>query len=201
MKRTKNNSLFGLFLVALVLLASCGTNNPPSKALDSFAEQEEIDRELIELYFYPSTVRMLDKFISSGEGGILEGVKEGRLFYASSDSSDVIQENMSMLRKDLTAEGFELLAEFRSKGTKTVAFVREKKINRYVVVVGGKEVPSMMVEMKGEISMKTLQGLSTLNSDKVMNLLDIGLNDDLEEIEELEEPDFGEPDTTETNEE
>jgi hypothetical protein len=196
MKRIKTNRIFAFAI--LLLLASCTADNPPSRALNDFIDREEVDSELIELYFYPSTVRMLDKFISTEEGGLLKGVEEGRLFYTSSDSADVIQSNLPKLRKELAAEGFELLGEFRRSGTKTVAYVREKNINRYVVVVGGEDVPSMMVELKGDISMKTLQGLSTLNSDKVMDLLDLGIG---EEPTEGEETDASASDSTDTSNE
>ncbi|MGB6035789.1 MAG: DUF4252 domain-containing protein, partial [Cryomorphaceae bacterium] len=157
-----------------------------------YIERPEIDDELVELYFYPSTVRMLDKFISNGEGGILDGVKEGRLFYAKSDSLDILQRDVKELKDGFKSEGFELLAEMKSGEMNTVAFVREASIDRYIVLVGGVDVATMLVEMKGEISMKTLQGLSNLNSENVMSLLDITNSN--------EEEQAGEPDSKEMEE-
>ena len=69
--------------------------------------------------------------------------------------------------------------------TKTVAFVREDEVNRYVVLLGGPEVTSMLIEMKGEISMSTLRGLNDLNSENVMSLLDLTGNKQSRENNEI----------------
>jgi hypothetical protein len=45
----------------------------------------------------------------------------------------------------------------------------------------------MLVELKGEISIATLQGLSDLNSDKVMSLLNITDTDKEEIVNESKE--------------
>ena len=181
--RPINISLFFILLVA----ASCTEVNPPSKTLDEYIERSEIDRELVDLYFYPTTVRMLDKFISNGEGGILKGVKEGRLFFTNSDSLDFLQRDMKELKSGLESEGFELLAEFRNGDTKSIAYIRDLSIDRYVVLIGGADVSTMLVELKGEISIATIQGLSDLNSDKVMSLLNITDTDKAEIMDESEE--------------
>jgi hypothetical protein len=128
---------------------------------------------------------MLDKFISNGEGGILEGVKEGRLFYTKSDSLDILQRDMKELKSGLESEGFELLAEFRSGDVKSIAYIRDLSIDRYVVLIGGPDVATMLVELKGEISISTLQGLSDLNSENVMSLLDL-TKDEAEKSDEVE---------------
>ncbi|HKL40325.1 MAG TPA: DUF4252 domain-containing protein [Cryomorphaceae bacterium] len=174
-----------MLLFILTLAAGCTSVNPPSDTLDDYIARPEIEEELMELYFYPSTVRMLDKFISNGEGGILKGVEEGRLFYTKSDSLDILQRDKQGLKKGLKSEGFELLGEFRSGDMTTVAYVRDLSIDRYVVLLGGTDVATMLVEMKGEISMETLQGLSDLNSANVMSLLDLtgGEEEPPEEIE------------------
>ena len=177
--------------------------NPPSNTLDDYIARPEIEEELMELYFYPSTVRMLDKFISNGKGGILEGVEEGRLFYSKSDSLDILQRDKQTLKKGLETEGFELLGEFRSGDMTTVAYVRDLSVDRYVVLLGGPDVATMLVEMKGEISIETLQGLSNLNSANVMSLLDLtgGDEEQPEEIEPIdsEETDEAPADSVNTN--
>jgi hypothetical protein len=179
------------------MAAGCAEVNPPSEALNDYIERPEIDQELGELYFYPTTVRMLDKFISNGEGGILEGVKEGRLFFAKSDSLDILQRDVKELENGLKSEGFELLAEFKSGDMSTVAYVRDQTIDRYVVLVGGDGVATMLIEMKGEISLETIQGLSDLNTDNVMSLLDLARGNNEELIDESESEE-AEPDTTKT---
>ncbi|MCH2214646.1 MAG: hypothetical protein MK086_05695 [Flavobacteriales bacterium] len=178
-----NNSI--LFFSGVLMLTSCAEVNPPSETLNQYIEREEIERELSEFYFYPTTVRMLDKFITAGKGGVLDGVQEGRLFYAKYDTMDVLQRDLPDLRKRLKDERFELLAEFRMGATKTVAFVREDEVNRYVVLLGGPEVTSMLIEMKGEISMSTLRGLNDLNSENVMSLLDLTGNKQSRENNEI----------------
>jgi hypothetical protein len=195
MKTTRpiNSSLIFILLLA----AGCAEVNPPSEALNDYIERPEIDQELGELYFYPTTVRMLDKFISNGEGGILEGVKEGRLFFAKSDSLDILQRDVKELENGLRSEGFELLAEFKSGDMSTVAYVRDQTIDRYVVLVGGDGVATMLIEMKGEISLETIQGLSDLNTDNVMSLLDLARGNNEELIDESESEE-AEPDTTKT---
>ena len=190
-KKIPSNSI--LFCLGVLFLASCAEINPPSETLDDYIAREEIERELSEFYFYPTTVRMLDKFVTEGEGGILDGVKEGRLFYTKYDTLDVLQRDLPDLREGLKNEDFELLAEFRMGTTKTVAFMREDEINRYVVLLGGPEVTSMLIEMKGEISMSTLRGLNDLNSENVMSLLDLTGNKSSREEEEDGEDDFNTP--------
>lgn len=174
---TRNLNRILILSIGLFSLAGCTEVNPPSETLDAFIANEENDRQLIELYFYPSTVRMIDKFLSNGEGGLLDGVKEGRLFYSKLDTVDVLQGDLPKLRKGLENEGFGLLAEFRNGSAKTVAFVREASIDRYVVLVGGADVPALIVELKGDISMATLRGLNDLNSNKVMSLLELSSED------------------------
>ncbi|MCZ4408305.1 DUF4252 domain-containing protein [Cryomorphaceae bacterium 1068] len=186
-----------MFLI-LLIGASCTQVNPPSKTLDEYVERPEVDQEVVGLYFYPTTVRMLDKFISNGEGGMLEGVKEGRLFYTNSDSIDILRRDMKELRSGLESEGFELLAEFRSGDTKSIAYIRDLSIDRYVVMIGGADVTTMLVELKGEISIETIQGLSDLNSNKVMSLLNITDTDKEEIVNESEEKDESDTLSTET---
>jgi len=193
-RRPNNYILFCILLIA----ASCTEVNPPSQTLDDYINRPEIGDELVELYFYPSTVRMLDKFISNDEGGILDGVKEGRLFYTKSDSLDILQRDFKELKDGFKSEGFELLAEMKSGEMNTVAYVREESIDRYIVLVGGVEMATMLVEMKGEISMKTLQGLSTLNSQNVMSLLDITNTDKKEKADESDMEELEEADTLNT---
>lgn len=195
--RTRRSNNYILFCI-LLIAASCTEVNPPSQTLDDYINRPEIDDELVELYFYPSTVRMLDKFISNDEGGILDGVKEGRLFYTKSDSLDILQRDFKELKYGFKSEGFELLAEMKSGEMNTVAYVREESIDRYIVLVGGVEMATMLVEMKGEISMKTLQGLSTLNSQNVMSLLDITNTDKKEKADESDMEELEEADTLNT---
>lgn len=164
---------YHLLTLIVLLLASCSEINPPSKTLDDYIERDEIEKELVELYFYPTTVRMLDKFISNGEGGILNGVEEGRLFYAKFDTLNILKRDMETLRSGLESEGFEMLAEFRSGDMKTIALVRDESIDRYVVFLVGSDISTMLIEMKGEISLATLQGMSDLNSENIMSLLDL----------------------------
>jgi len=185
--RIKRPINFAILLI-LGLTAGCASVNPPSETLDDYIERPEIEEELMELYFYPSTVRMLDKFISQGSGGILEGVEEGRLFYTQSDSVDILNRDKSDLREGLETEGFELLAEFRSGDMNTIAYVRDRSVDRYVVLVGGTDVATMLVEMKGEISMETLKGLSDLNSANVMSLLDMTKGEE-KKVEDAESSD------------
>lgn len=163
---------FLVLIFTLLVAVGCREINPPSQTLDDYIARPEVDDALAELYFYPTTVRMLDKFISNGKGGILDGVVEGRLFYGSSDSLDILKTDMPELIKGLKNEGFEQLAEFKSGDVKTVAFIRDESIDRYVALIGGGDVATMLVELKGEISFETLQGLSDLNSDNVMSLLE-----------------------------
>lgn len=198
--RIKKPSNFALLLI-LTLAAGCASVNPPSDTLDDYIARPEIEEELMELYFYPSTVRMLDKFISNGEGGILEGVVEGRLFYSKSDSLDILQRDKNELKKGLETEGFELLGEFRSGDMTTVAYVRDLAVDRYIVLLGGTDVATMLIEMKGEISMETLQGLSALNSANVMSLLDLtgGEEEQPEEIEPSDIEESGEAPMDSTN--
>ena len=195
--RTRRSNNYILFCI-LLIAASCTEVNPPSQTLDDYINRPEIGDELVELYFYPSTVRMLDKFISNDEGGILDGVKEGRLFYTKSDSLDILQRDFKELKDGFKSEGFELLAEMKSGEMNTIAYVREESIDRYIVLVGGVEMATMLVEMKGEISMKTLQGLSTLNSQNVMSLLDITNTDKKEKADESDMEELEEADTLNT---
>ncbi|MEM9053035.1 MAG: hypothetical protein AAGC47_13355 [Bacteroidota bacterium] len=198
--KIQSNSIHLFIILGVLFLASCAEINPPSETLDDYIAREEIERELSEFYFYPTTVRMLDKFITEGNGGVLDGVKEGRLFYTKYDTLDVLQRDLPDLREGLKNENFELLAEFRMGTTKTVAFMREDKINRYVVLLGGPEVTSMLIEMKGEISMSTLRGLNDLNSENVMSLLDLTGNKSSKQKEVNEDPDFNSPtDSTRTD--
>ncbi|MFT6998404.1 MAG: hypothetical protein ACJAQ4_002165 [Cryomorphaceae bacterium] len=193
--RTKRPINFSLIFI-LLLATGCAEVNPPSETLNDYIERSEIEQELGELYFYPTTVRMLDKFISNGEGGILEGVKEGRLFYSKSDSLDILQRDVKELENGLKSEGFELLAEFKSGDMTTIAYVRDQSIDRYVVLLGGDDAATMLLEMKGEISMKTIQGFSALNTDNVMSLLDLAKNE--EEIIDEHESEETESDTSKT---
>jgi hypothetical protein len=110
---------------------------------------------------------------------------------------DILQRDVKELENGLRSEGFELLAEFKSGDMSTVAYVRDQTIDRYVVLVGGDGVATMLIEMKGEISLETIQGLSDLNTDNVMSLLDLARGNNEELIDESESEE-AEPDTTKT---
>jgi hypothetical protein len=166
-RKKKNKAI--LFLV--LFLAACGMNNPPSETLDEYAEDPEVDRAISEFYFYPSTVRMIEKVLTAGDANVLEGVRSGRVFYGTDDSLNVIARDMTQLKSELKEEGFEMLGEFRQGKERTLAFVREGGLNRYVVILVGES--SLLVELEGDISMSTIQGLNKLNSDRVMELFDL----------------------------
>ncbi len=141
-----------LFFLLLVVLFGCQDANPPSETVNEYLERPEIKQELSVIYFYPSTVRMLNKVLTNGGENLLEGVEEGRLAFGGSDSLDVFQRDMSEIKTSLNEEGFEFLAEMRSGSVLTLAYVREAKPNRYVALLGEKG-STMLIELKGEISM------------------------------------------------
>lgn len=162
------------FLVILtVLVGACSDNNPPSDTLSDYTRSTEKEEALSALYFYPTTVRMLEKVMSqSGETGILSGVKSGRIIYGVDDSLDVLKADFDELSHGLKDEGFELLGEFKSGSDRTVAYVREGKTKRYVALLAS-EASTILVELYGELSIETIRGLSQLNTDNVMSLFDL----------------------------
>jgi len=188
-------------LIVVLITAGCSEDNPPSDTLDDYIENPEHDPLLSELYFYPTTVRMIEKVLmKNGQEGLLEGVKGGRIIYGTDDSLDVLSRDIDQLKSGLSDEGFEFLGEFKSEGQHIVAYVREGRNNRYVAMLPGVN-STMVVELHGEVSLKTIRGLSQLNSESALSLFDFPSNED--EPEEEDDQKEGEEaiEAEETNEE
>jgi hypothetical protein len=165
--RTSNTIILLVFLTC----SACTDNNPPSETITVYTEEN--DEALGELYFYPTTVRMLEKVLTTGsQEGVFEGVESGRILYGKSDSLDILKQDFDELVKGVNKEGFELLVEFKSRGERTVAYVREGSPNRYIALLSG-GVSTILVELEGDLSLETIRGLSQLNSENVMSLFDL----------------------------
>ena len=159
-----------LGLVLLVYLASCRPRIPESTTLTAFSNRDNTGFRA--LYFYPSTIRMLGRAFGDSTGSFLNEIHRGRLFFTLSDSVPLIKATFDELSQGVAGEGFQVLMEMRSPGSRVSAWMREGNVPDYVVFMNGSN-GTLIMEVAGNLSAASLRQLSTLDLSKAAGFLDI----------------------------
>lgn len=183
MRKVKNNSLAAAIVLAGVF-AACGGSPRQSDAITDFSKKH--DGVLKGFYFYPSTVRMVGNILGDGNGEVLKDIEQGRVFVLWNDETDPESLNFSGVKKDIQAEGFELLMSIKSKGVMVDAYQLDMSPPVFVLFINDPDVP-FIIEMTGEISMNALQGIASMDFDKANELLNLFPEYEEESPEEKEE--------------
>lgn len=138
------------------------------------AEFKENHKTALSLYFYPSTLRMINIERNPEFDELINGIKKARFFKL--DSGAVSKDDFSRLVKDLTNDGFEEVMFIKNKDMDLRVWGSEKRHPELVILSkSGDEL--MLLEINGMINVAKIPKLTqTFNQEgltKILNLTGI----------------------------
>lgn len=153
-----------LLFSMLILAAGCTKQN----AVSDFVQ----DRDMaLSLYFYPSTLRMIniDRNVEYDE--MIEGIKLARYFML--DSAQVLNADIPMLITELTNDGFEEVMYIKNKDTDIQVMALEKETPEFVILSKSDEEITVL-EVVGLINVAKLPKLTqTFSEDGFLDVFNL----------------------------
>ncbi len=168
MRRIRISSI--VILLIAVLCISCGRKNAESTALTEYLATAPDNVRT--LYFYPSTIRMLAGMLGDETGASLNEIKRGRLSLTFGGGDTDFQNSFDPLKTAIDDDGFTSIMKLNAPDGKIDIFYREEPEDGYLLFID-QEGSTFILEITGEISMQTIQQLSTLDMGRAMGLLNI----------------------------
>jgi len=139
-----------LLFSLLILAAGCTKQN----AVSDFVQ----DRDMaLSLYFYPSTLRMINIDRNTEYDEMIKGIKQARYFML--DSAQVLNADIPKLIAELTNDGFEEVMYIKNKDTNIQVMALEKETPEFVILsVTDQEVT--LLEVIGMINVAKIPKLT-----------------------------------------
>lgn len=137
-----------------------------SSIISEFKENHET---ALSLYFYPSTLRMINIERNVEFDEMISGIKKARFFKL--DSGTVTKIDLSELAEELTNEGFEEIMFVKNKDMDLKVWGLEKK-NPELVVLSKSGDELMLLEINGMINVAKIPKLTqTFNQEGFIDIL------------------------------
>lgn len=182
MKNQIKTSLVAVILC--LLISSCGKSTTESEALTSFISEHK--RDVQTLYFYPSTVRMLGNVVGAENNAAFDDVESGRFVFTWDHERIDLAFYFDEILNEASTEGFEMLAEMNTSDSQTLVYLNDQNKAVYLVLLQN-SFGNFIVEIVGELSMKSITSLSQLDFKDIAGT--IGLNQIDEEVSVEEKSD------------
>lgn len=156
------------FVFFLLLLLSANPGLSQSSTVTDFKENHGT---ALSLYFYPSTLRMLNLDRNKEFDDMIREIKKARFF--KMDSGAVNNEDLSKLESELRKEGFEEVMFMKSKDMDVKVWGIEKRNPAMVILSkSGEEV--MLLEVNGMINITKIPKLTeTFNQNSFLDVLNL----------------------------
>lgn len=139
-----------------------------SSVVTNFKENHET---ALSLYFYPSTLRMINIERNVEFDEMISDIKKARFFKL--DSGVVSKDDLARLEKDLTNEGFEEVMFMKSKDMDLRVWGLEKR-NPELVILSKSNEELMLLEINGMINIAKIPKLTqTFNQDGFIDILNL----------------------------
>ncbi len=153
------------FLILLFLSISCLAQN------SAVTEFKENHGAALSLYFYPSTLRMVNLERNAEFDEMIRHVKKARFFRM--DSASVTQEDLQSLSAKLSEDGFEEIMMVKNKEMDLRIWGLDQRIPETIVISkNGYEV--MLLEIEGMINVvKIPKIMDSFNENAFLNVLDL----------------------------
>jgi hypothetical protein len=185
MRRINPSSSFLVVLVLGLFLSACSVDNR-SRVLDDFHEAHQ--RDLRSFYFYPSTIRTFAKLMGGDYETSLSELRECKVFLCWDADEKELVDDFKQLEKDILEAGFEKLGVMKKSGNRISMNVNDTANPPIYVLLIDNEDGNYVLELKGDISYKTLTKLSSMDFSSLDGLIDLGKPSAEEAQEEKNEP-------------
>jgi hypothetical protein len=153
-----------LFFILLISIVACKEQN----AVSEFAENNE---NAFKLYFYPSTLRMINIDQNPEYNSMIKEVKQARYFRL--DSAQLAAANILELKSGLKQEGFEEVMSLQNKNNNIKVLALDKKIPEFVVL-SESENELMLLEIQGMINVAKVPKLyQSFQSNAFLDVLNL----------------------------
>lgn len=153
-----------LLFSLLILAAGCTKQN----AVSDFVQDRDMARSL---YFYPSTLRMINIDRNPEYDEMIEGIKLARYFIL--DSAQVLNADIPNLITELTNDGFEEVMYIKNKDTNIQVMALEKETPEFVILSKSDEEITLL-EVVGMINVAKIPKLSqTFTTNGFLDVLNL----------------------------
>jgi hypothetical protein len=154
------------FLVFFIILSSLSFAQ--SNVVTDFKENHET---ALSLYFYPSTLRMINIERNLEFDEMIREIKKARFF--KMDSGAVSKADLSKLEKDLTNIGFEEVMFIKNKDTDIRVWGLDKR-NPELVIISKSDEELMLLEINGMLNIAKIPKLTqTFNRSGFLEVLNL----------------------------
>jgi len=162
------------FLLSLTILLSLNSViRAQSSAVTEFKDNHNTT---LALYFYPSTLRMINLQHNEEYDEMIRNIKKARFFKL--DSGAVTPEQLSVLSETLIKSGYEEMMEMKSKGNDIKVLGLEKHTPE-IVVISRNGDECMLVEVTGMINIAKIPKLiDAFNSGGFLDVLNLNQKKD-----------------------
>ena len=176
----KRSNLFTCTLFLSLLLLSCGERD---NALDDFEESRP--GSVKAFYAYPSTIRMLGDIVGTENTSSFADIEGARLFIEWKSKDVNSREQFVAVKNQALSQDFEELLSVSSKNSDVTVLISDSNTPVYLLFSLGEDA-DYILELEGNISMKTLRDIGTLDVENVMDVINLGKpkKDDTPEIQE-----------------
>lgn len=156
---------YNLLILFLFLSFNCIAQS------DVVTEFKENHKTALSLYFYPSTLRMINIERNPEFDKMISEITKARFF--KMDSGAVSKDDLSRLEKDLTKEGFEEVMFMKNKDMDLRVWGMEKR-NPELVILSKSGEELMLLEINGMINIAKIPKLAqTFNQDGFIDILNL----------------------------
>ncbi len=153
-----------IFFSIILFVSSCEQHN----VVSDFIENRNTG---LSLYFYPSTLRMINIDRNEEYDKMIRDVEKARFFRF--DSGQFVNEDISKLIKDLQENGFEEVMSVRDKNQDIRVLALERKMPEFVVVSKNKD-ELMLLEINGIINVAKIPKLTqTFSQNGFLDVLNL----------------------------
>ena len=161
--KMSNPSLRRFALTPLLLLFACFFAQSATGQSKVFGELTMANQSGINLYFYPSTVRVLAKTLLAEDADALSGVRKARVAYTSIYNTE-FSEAVERVVTHQKAEGFEELMRIKNGGMGIRFYMRD-----------GKD-PGALLFMNDDLSQYAIEVTGTVTFEALMRLMQTDLS-------------------------
>ena len=156
---------YKLFILFIFLSYFCIAQ---SSVITDFKENHE---PALSLYFYPSTLRMIDIERNVEYDEMIREIKKAR--FLKMDSGAVSKTEMNKLITDLVNEGFEEVMFIKNKDTDVRVWGIEKR-NPELIIISKSDEELMLLEINGMINIAKIPKLTqTFNRNGFLDVLNL----------------------------
>jgi len=147
---------------------SCGKSDNP---IDQFEKSRP--GSVKAFYAYPSTVRMLGKIVDKDNPDRFSEIEKARLYIEWKSEGKGSRDEFLSVKNNALAANFEELLSISSENSDITVLLNDRQTPVYLLFSFSGDV-DYIIEMKGNVSMSTLQEMGTLDMNNVADVINLG---------------------------